>query len=169
MPETHSKYFFNKENEGHIAKGADVIIVTDNFSTPENIGNIIRLAANVNASKVIVVGSEGCRMSKVNKTAGAAIGHVPVEWCNLDNLEVPDGYQMVALETAEGAINLYAERLPVKLLLVLGNEKYGVSQEILKRCHHAVYIPMPGSIKSMNVSHAAAACLFEWMRQNMQE
>ena len=166
MPETHSKYFFNEANKSRSQEGSDVIIITDNFSTPENIGSIIRLAANVNASKVMVLGSEACRESKVKKTAGAAIGHVKVEWQSADSFTIPEGFQLVALETVEGAKGIYECVLPHKLAIVLGNEKYGVSQEVLGKCDAAVYIPMPGAIKSMNVSHAAAVCLFEWFRQN---
>lgn len=165
MPETHSKYFFDESNTGKLPEGNDVIIITDNFSTPENIGSIIRLAANVNASQVIVVGSEDCRQSKVKKTAGAAIGHVKVSWQTADNLSIDDGYELVALETVEGAKNIYETELPARMALVLGNEKYGVSQGFLDKCESAIYIPMPGAIKSMNVSHAASVCLFEWYRQ----
>ncbi len=168
MPQTHSKYFFNEHNQGQLKPGSDVIIITDDFSTPENIGSIIRLAANVNASKVIVVGSEGCRKSKINKTAGAAIGHVALEWQSAEQLTLPSGYELIALETAEGAINMYNVALPEKMALVLGNEKYGVSQKLLMDCSESVYVPMPGPIKSMNVSHAASVCLFEWMRQHIQ-
>ncbi|MCG8581113.1 MAG: hypothetical protein MI866_14430 [Bacteroidales bacterium] len=168
MPETHSKYFFKEANCSSLNESSDIIIVTDNFSTPENIGSIIRLAANVNASKVIVIGSEACRQSKVKKTAGAAMGHVKVEWHAADSFSIPDEYQLIALETVEGARDLYEKALPNKMAIVLGNEKYGISQEMLGRCDGAVYIPMPGAIKSMNVSHAATACIFEWIRQNLK-
>jgi len=167
MPETHSKYFFNETNASQIKEGSDVILVTDNFSTPENIGSIIRLAANVGASKVMVIGSADCRESKIKKTAGAAFGHVKIERVSGNNFAAPEGYQLVALETANGATNLYQENLPHKIALVLGNEKYGVSEKLLDLCEAAVYIPMPGAIKSMNVSHAASVCLFEWMRQKL--
>ncbi|WP_439184644.1 TrmH family RNA methyltransferase [Carboxylicivirga taeanensis] len=168
MPQTHSKYFFDESHSSCIKQGSDVIIIADNFSTPENIGSIIRLAANVNASQVMVVGSEGCRQSKVKKTAGAAIGHVKVDWLSIDSFRVPDGYTPVALETVDGAEEVFECELPAKLALVLGSEKFGISQELLQACQKAVYIPMPGAIKSMNVSHAASVCLFEWLRRNRQ-
>ncbi|MBK3518843.1 TrmH family RNA methyltransferase [Carboxylicivirga marina] len=166
MAETHSKYFFIDSNESQLKNGSDIIIITDNFSTPENIGSIIRLAANVNASKVIVIGSEACRQSKVKKTAGAAIGHVKVVWQEADDFTIPEEYELVALETAEGAEDIYNCKLPLKMAIVLGNEKYGISQPMLDACKKSIYIPMPGAIKSMNVSHAAAVCIFEWFRQN---
>ncbi|MCT4645824.1 MAG: TrmH family RNA methyltransferase [Carboxylicivirga sp.] len=166
MTETHSKYFFKQANQSALSDGSDVIIITDNFSTPENIGSIIRLAANVKASQVIVIGSEDVRQSKVKKTAGAALGHVEVKWLSIDELTITEDYEIIALETVQGAENLYEFPLPAKMALVLGNEKYGISEELLQLSKGAVYIPMPGAIKSMNVSHAASVCLFEWYRQN---
>ncbi|WP_430809428.1 MULTISPECIES: TrmH family RNA methyltransferase [unclassified Carboxylicivirga] len=167
MTETHSKYFFDGRHQCELGEGSDVIIVTDDFSTPENIGSIIRLAANVNASQVMVVGSEGCRQSKVKKTAGAALGHVQVSWLGQEDLRLPEGYDLVALETVEGANDLFATDLPSRMALVLGNEKYGISSRLLAQCKRAVYVPMPGAIKSMNVSHAASVCLFEWLRRQL--
>lgn len=165
--ETHSKHFFEDAHHSQLRKGCEVIIVTDNFSTPENIGSIIRLAANVNATKVLVVGSADCRQSKIKKTAGAAIGHVEVEYCNYDNLKLSEEFQLIALETVKGAQSIYDHKMPIKMALVLGNEKFGVSNELLTQCKSSVYIPMPGKIKSMNVSQAATACLFEWLRQSI--
>lgn len=166
--ETHSKHFFSVVHNV-INDGCDLILVADSFSTPENIGSLIRLAANVNASKVIVIGSDECRTSKIKKTAGAAIGHVEVEFIQKENFEVEEGYLLVALETVEGALNIYDEHLPSKMMLVLGNEKYGVSEDILSKCNSVIYIPMVGEIKSMNVAAAAAVSAFEWLRQNMMK
>jgi len=168
MQETHSKYFFNEQNESSITPGNELIIITDQFSTPENIGSIIRLAANVNAKEVIVLGSEECRLSKIKKTAGAAMGHVTVQFVNPDDFICPEGFTLIALETVTGAKNIYASEFPQKTALVLGNEKKGVSQEMLLKCQGSVFIPMPGAIKSMNVSHAASVCVFEWLRRNVK-
>jgi len=167
--ETHSKHFFKAEIQQSRDAQSDLIIVCDNFSTPENIGSIIRLAANIDISQVIVIGSKECRQSKVKKTAGAALGHVHVQYCNEDSFisYIPSNYTLVALETVKGAKNIFQSILPQKMVLVLGNEKYGVSEEVMKQCGDSVYIPMHGPIKSMNVSHAASVCLFEWLRQNM--
>ena len=165
--QTHSKYFFIGDSKNRSTKGSELILITDNFSTPENIGSIIRLAANLGSDKVIVTGSSECRQSKIKKTAGAALGHVNVIYCDYNNLSnyIPDDFEMIALETATGAKNIYEVEMPGKMALVLGNEKFGVSIDLLSKCSKAYYIPMTGPIKSMNVSHAASVCAFEWMRQ----
>ncbi len=49
--------------------------------------------------------------------------------------------------------------------LVLGNEKSGVSPEMLELADERVIIPMPGFVQSFNISVAGALCLYEIHRQ----
>jgi tRNA G18 (ribose-2'-O)-methylase SpoU len=81
--------------------------------------------------------------------------------------EIPEGYTVCAIETAEGATNLFQTGLPGKVVFLLGSETRGLNESLLKRCSQAVYIPMTGKCKSMNISHALAVCLFEWQRQQL--
>jgi tRNA (guanosine-2'-O-)-methyltransferase len=46
------------------------------------------------------------------------------------------------------------------LALVLGNEKDGVSQEMLDAADERVILPMPGFVQSFNISIAGALCLY---------
>ena len=167
MVDTHSKIFFSETEVREIPTGLRPIVITDNFSTPENIGHVIRLAANIGALKVIILGDNSLRTSKIRKTAGTSFDHIPVEFIATEELSahIPEGYTLTALETASGAENLFTTNLPDKMALILGNEKYGISAELLNMSGKIIFIPMPGPIKSMNVSHAAAVCLFCWMGQ----
>lgn len=47
------------------------------------------------------------------------------------------------------------------LALVLGNEKSGVSEELLEAADERVIIPMPGFVQSFNISVAGALCLYQ--------
>ena len=47
------------------------------------------------------------------------------------------------------------------LALVLGNEKDGVSKEMLEMADERVIIPMPGFVQSFNISVAGALCLYQ--------
>ncbi len=167
MTNTHSKIFFSETEVREIPTGHRPIVITDNFSTPENIGHVIRLAANIGALKVIVLGDNSLRASKIRKTAGTSFDHIPIEFIATEELaaHIPEGYTLTALETVSGAENLFTTNLPDKMALILGNEKYGISAELLNMSGKKIFIPMPGPIKSMNVSHAAAVCLFFWMGQ----
>lgn len=46
------------------------------------------------------------------------------------------------------------------LALVLGNEKDGVSKEMIEAADERVIIPMPGFVQSFNISIAGALCLY---------
>jgi len=168
MQETHSNTFFTNNPQKELNDSIRPIIITDNFSTPENIGHIIRLAANVGTLKVIILGSENMRKSKIKKTAGAAFDHIQLIFSDTERLNelIPNDYSLTALETVNGAKSIFSTKLPDKMALILGNEKYGISNELLNMSRLKVFIPMPGTIRSMNVSHAAAVCLFQWYSQH---
>ena len=53
------------------------------------------------------------------------------------------------------------------LMLVIGNEGNGVSEEAIAKADQNVYIPMPGGLESLNASIAASICMYEVMRQRL--
>ena len=67
-----------------------------------------------------------------------------------------EGWSLVAVEIAEGARSFLEYEYPPKTCLVLGNEANGVYGSVLKHGDGAVYIPMLGKGRSLNV-HVAAA------------
>lgn len=146
------------------------IIVACGIKTPENIGHLIRIAGNTGAKKVLVVHTGTLlRATKINRIAGAANSVVIYEVCAINDFacHIPDDYELVALETAPMSHNLFKSALPKKMALLLGNESEGIPAEILKHANHLVHIPVTGKIKSLNVSHAATICLFEWCKQHV--
>lgn len=70
------------------------------------------------------------------------------------------GYQLVAVEIAEGAVVYTEFEWPKKVCLVLGNEVDGVYGSVMKHRDAAVFIPMYGKGRSMNVHVAAAIVAF---------
>jgi hypothetical protein len=70
---------------------------------------------------------------------------------------------VVALENTADANDIYGFRLPdcARVALVAGNERFGVSQELLRRSTHRVQIPMfSHSINTLNVSAASAVASY---------
>ncbi len=144
------------------------IIVAYQLKSPENMGHIIRLASNFGCRKVIFVGDKSAvRESKVKKVGGAATGQV--DWCFAEENSWTDlidmDYKLIAIETSDDSLNLMKTVLPKKVAFVLGNEIFGLTNEVVEKCDMAVHIPMIGTIKSMNVSHACSVALYEWVRQ----
>ncbi|MBI9035850.1 MAG: TrmH family RNA methyltransferase [Bacteroidales bacterium] len=159
--------FFNQES----FKMKDEIspyVIGVGLHTPENIGAIIRLAANLGAKKAFFIPGKGeYRNAKIERSASSAGKSMNWEIANLEKIkeEIPADYSWVAIETAAEATNLFTTKLPEKCVFIAGNERFGMNDEFLTNCDQKVFIPMPGITKSMNVSHAMSVTLFEWYRQ----
>ncbi len=145
------------------------IIVADRIQSPMNVGAILRLAANIHASKVWFVYETypGFRPYKIKSTSSGASEKVDWETVKPDQIAglLPDDFPVVAIETTEDAQNIFQASLPEKVVFVVGNERYGISEDILSLATQKVYIPIPGILSSLNVSHALAIGLFEWWRR----
>jgi tRNA G18 (ribose-2'-O)-methylase SpoU len=147
---------------------AKPIIAAWQIINPENIGNMIRLADNVGAEDVFILGSDfQLRMSSVKKTAGLSFNNVRLTFISPEDFFAQRNpvIQLAAIETCEDSTNLFTTKLPKNILFLLGNERNGLPEDILQKCSLKLHIPMTGKCKSMNVSHALSVALFEWQRQ----
>src|SRR5438105_3499880 len=80
-----------------------------------------------------------------------------------------EGYSLVAVEVAEEAEHYMAFDYPAKTCLVLGNEGAGISNGLIRACDGAVYIPMYGKGRSLNVHVAGAIVAFEAMMRGTED
>ena len=73
-----------------------------------------------------------------------------------------DRYNMVALEQTQVSIPIQQAAIPDEepICLILGNEVYGVDDELLSKCSQILEIPQYGNKHSFNVSVAAGIALF---------
>ncbi len=148
------------------------IIITDDIRTPENMGSIIRLGANIGALKVIFVSNKALEFKnyKINKTASGAAQKT--DWQIVEDFELainllPKEYQLIAIETSSDSENIFKTQMPKNIAFVIGNEIKGISPDILSRIETKLHIPIPGTISSLNVTHALSVALFEWFRQQI--
>lgn len=98
---------------------------------------------------------------------GAQFNLVIREGCNLPDLLRQAPQQTLATSLESGCVPLYGIDLRSPCIWVFGSEGQGVPREVLKQARTLVHIPMPGRIESLNVSAAAAICLFEQVRQRL--
>lgn len=161
--------FKDKGISGENRENFPLIIVADNLSSPMNVGAVLRLAANLNAEKTWFVYDEvpGFRSYKIKSTSSGA--SEKTDWAYITPEKLPDvlpaDYEVIAIETTDKAENIFTVQLPEKLVLIVGNERLGISEPVLKLAAKHVLIPVPGSISSLNVSHALGVSLYEWYRQ----
>lgn len=76
-----------------------------------------------------------------------------------------DGYRLVALEQAVDSHCLYDYAFPRRSALVVGNERLGVAEDVLRLVDDTVEIPVYGRPDSHNAATATAMALYEYCRQ----
>lgn len=142
----------------------DLVIVLDQVTDPHNVGAILRTACAFGADAVITTARYAPRETGVlAKSASGALDQIPlVEVRNLgDTLEELKAQGLVCLGFDSEADGLLKARpAGEKLAIVLGAEGKGLRQKTRSLCDEMVRLDMPGPIKSLNVSNAAAIALF---------
>jgi tRNA G18 (ribose-2'-O)-methylase SpoU len=75
------------------------------------------------------------------------------------------GYAIVGLEQTTGAVSIFEFAFPRRSVLVLGNERSGIEEDVLRLLNHAVEIPVYGLPYAHNAATAGAMALYEYCRQ----
>ena len=75
------------------------------------------------------------------------------------------GFRIVAADPAPGAFDYRAVDYTLPTALLLGAEKFGISDAGRALADALVMVPMQGMVRSLNVSVATALILYEAMRQ----
>jgi tRNA G18 (ribose-2'-O)-methylase SpoU len=75
------------------------------------------------------------------------------------------GFQLVGLEQTADSQSLYAFPFQRKTVLVVGSERLGIEEPILRLLDHTVEIPVYGLPYAHNAATAAAMALYEYCRQ----
>jgi tRNA G18 (ribose-2'-O)-methylase SpoU len=76
-----------------------------------------------------------------------------------------EGFEIVGLEQTTDAVSIFEFAFQRKTVLVVGNERTGIEEDVLRLVHHAVEIPVYGRPYAHNAATAAAMALFEFCRQ----
>lgn len=73
--------------------------------------------------------------------------------------------QIVSTILREDTQNLFEVNLNKSSAIILGTEAFGLSEFWAENSDHLIKIPMKGKVDSLNVSNAAAICIYEALRQ----
>lgn len=141
-----------------------VVLALDQVTDPHNVGAVLRSAAAFAVKAIVTTARHSPEATGVlAKAASGALEHVPiVSVRNLaQGLEVlrDRGFLLVGLDSA-GDRELSAASLRLPLALVLGAEGKGLRQLTRATCDVVARLDLPGAIKSLNVSNAAALALY---------
>jgi tRNA G18 (ribose-2'-O)-methylase SpoU len=150
----------------------DFTVLCSNVENDFNIATAIR---NANAFMAKQVWIYGRKQYDRRGTVGThhytnfkhvkEISNVKAEIENLRNsLENDDDIMIVGMDNIQGAKSItdFEWNPDVHTIMVFGQEKNGIPQELLDICDHIVYIPQYGSVRSLNVGTASGIAMYDY-------
>src|SRR5215510_15047085 len=141
-----------------------IVLVLDQITDPHNVGAIVRTAAAFGVTAIVTTARHSPEATGVlAKSASGGLEAVPLVTVTnlargLEALKAA-GFLVVGL-AGDGDVDLGSAALKVPLALVLGAEGKGLRQLTRTTCDVVARLTLPGVIKSLNVSNAAAVALY---------
>lgn len=145
-----------------------IIIILDNVLDTYNIGSIFRLADAVAVEKMYLCGStETPPNTRIKKASINTWGWVDWEYTkttvdaiSLVRKQYPD-VQVIAVEQDKRSVPFGSVTYRTPVAVIVGNESYGMSQEVLDQVDTIVELPMFGINTSLNVMVSCGIVLYD--------
>ena len=140
----------------------------DEVHKPHNLAAIVRTCDAVGIGDVHAVYPEGV----LRRSHGTAMGsnrwvttHTHDELAPAIEMLKSEGKQVLAAHFSERAVDFRSIDYTKPTVLLVGSEKFGVSEQAAELADEHILVPMLGMVQSLNVSVAAAIILYEAQRQ----
>ncbi|MDQ1427616.1 MAG: tRNA (guanosine-2-O-)-methyltransferase [Acidimicrobiaceae bacterium] len=158
---------WNHRTDGRVA------LLLDSVESPWNVGGIARTAAAFRVDHLYLAGSAlSPAHAKAGKTAMGTERYLT--WTKFERgpdaaaAARADGFRVVGLELAEGAVPLHELESAADICLAIGHEDHGLSPATLAACDLVAFIPQLGRVGSLNVATATAIAIYEVRRREWQ-
>ena len=167
LRETDIKRLMRAYRREHAPEHA-IVALCQSVEYPVNVGSIFRLADALALEEVILTGiTPTPPNATLHKVARGKEARVPWRYFATPDEVIPelkaDGYQVCAVEITAAAVPFTDYTYPERVCLVVGHEDHGVTNQTLALCDSAVYIPMYGKGRSLNV-HVSLAIVCAHLR-----
>ena len=142
------------------------VVILDRIQDAGNVGSILRTAAAAGFTQVLAL--SGCAHLWSSKVLRAGMGahrllNLYEGWSNQQVLSAITAPLLATTADAESDLFSLKKVLLHPVAWVMGSEGQGVSEDLLAQAK-GVSIPIDPRVESLNVSTAAAVCLFETVR-----
>ncbi|ANJ67785.1 23S rRNA (guanosine(2251)-2'-O)-methyltransferase RlmB [Halothiobacillus diazotrophicus] len=146
------------------------LLVLDGVTDPHNLGACLRSAEAAGVHAVIVPRDRAVGLTPtVRKAASGAAERLPfIQVTNLARTlaALKERFIWIVGAAGGGMVSLYESDFATEsVALVMGSEGEGMRRLTQEHCDQLIYIPMAAPVESLNVSVAAAVCLFEFRRR----
>ena len=148
----------------------DITVILENVFDPHNVSAVMRTCDAVGIQELFILNNR----IPPHKQWGYRSSSTANKWLTIHQFEdvdecfgiVKKRYSKIyATHLSASSVQLHELNLTESVALVFGNERTGVSEEILKYVDGNFIIPQVGIIKSLNISVACAVTLYEAFRQ----
>jgi rRNA methylases len=144
---------------------AQKILILDDVQDPGNVGTLIRTALAFNYDGILISNKNAdIYNDKVIRSTQGAIFKIPIIKTNLIkeiNLLKEFNFNIIGTSLNK---SILLDELKLnntqKLVVILGNEGSGISQEVLKKVDISIKIPISKQVESLNVAVAGAIVLY---------
>lgn len=147
----------------------DLTIYMEQVHDQHNLAAVVRTADAVGISDVHATWN-----TNVKGGVSGSVATGSQKWVNIHSHDTvqeavsamrSQGMQIIATNLSETAIDFREIDYTKPTAIIVGQEKYGISEEALALADQDVIIPMVGMCQSLNVSVASALMMYEAQRQ----
>lgn len=143
-----------------------LIVLCDGLSSPANVGGLFRVCEAFGVERILFCnGNIDLNSSRLKRTARKTYKTVDYAICDDINTTLKGlmkkGYDIIALEISD--ISIPSEKITLDkkaVVLIIGNEQFGISDAILALTSKHMHIEMYGENSSMNVVQATSIALY---------
>ncbi len=143
----------------------EIVLVCAPMRSNVNLSRMARVAGCCGLERIICIGN--AKLDRKIARDSADTLHIETHRSLVPVLESlrTNGYRLVGLEQTSNSKNLHEYQFAHRTALVIGNERSGLTDDILAKLDDVVEIPVWGLPYSYNVASAATMAMYEYCRQ----
>lgn len=161
----------NHYNTKFDQKKHDIIVVCENVTNAPNIGALFRISDVFGVNELVFTSKEllipSRKMQKTSRATEKFVKYKITEDIHTYIESVKATHQVISLEITETStpIQNHVFNFEKPIVIIVGDENFGVSEPILQQSDLVLHINMFGNNSSMNVVQAANIALYEITKQ----
>lgn len=165
LRDTALKRFLRAYRRDHPLSAHRIVVLLEDIEYPVNVGSVFRIADACGVEELVLTGiTVAPPHPTLEKVARGKHRQVPWRYERDPRVAIADlreqGYAICALEITETAVPYHVYRYPGDVCLVAGHEDHGVTPKTLALCDAAVFVPMYGRGRSLNVHVAVGVVCY---------